>query len=135
MDNLDNPIAPQPEVNELQVQCESWRQLVLSALVLLVIIGGTLCIYLRWQFKTVSNELENAFPQVTTILSQYHNRQAPAQDQFVKKLADFGRAHQDFGAVIMKYTPVLPLFGVNTNTLTAPASGAILPAPSNTLKK
>ena len=89
-------------------QDDSLRQLVVSMLVLLIVISGTLNVFLLRQARTSRQELEAFRPQVNGITAQYEKNVGPAMDEFVRKLAGFGKTHPDFAPIINHYLPGTP---------------------------
>ncbi|MGO8678425.1 MAG: hypothetical protein ACLQVX_21495 [Limisphaerales bacterium] len=105
MDNLENNPPAQTEPESLPTQYDSLRQLVLSVLVLVIVISGTLNVFLLRQAKTSSQELETFRPQVNAIVAQYQKNIGPAMDDFVHKLVGYGKTHPDFDPILTRYLP------------------------------
>jgi hypothetical protein len=103
MDNLENKSVPQAESNEWRAHYDSIHHLVISIMVLLIVVSGTLWIFLRWQVKYTSLELENVRPQATSFIAAYEKTTKPAMDNFINKLAEYGRTHPDFAPIMTKY--------------------------------
>jgi hypothetical protein len=123
MDNLENNLPTQPEGEPLPTQYDSLRQLVLSILVLLIVISGTFNIFLLRQARTSRQELDAFRVQVTAMTAQYQKNVAPAIEEFVRKLGEFGRSHPDFMPILNRHLPT------PANPGPAPA------APANVNKK
>jgi hypothetical protein len=126
MDNLEHPTPGQPELRDLQAQCDSLQQLVSSLLLVLIVISGTLSIFLLRQWRFVKAELDERAPQAAQMLMEHTNNFAVTQD-FVKKVAEYGRTHPDFGQIAAKYhlSDMLakPGSGPVTSSLPAAAPG------------
>jgi hypothetical protein len=75
----------------------------MSILILVIVISGTLNIYLLRQWKTVSRELKDIRPQATQLIADYQKTSAPAMSDFLKKVTEYGRTHPDFAPVLAKY--------------------------------
>jgi hypothetical protein len=103
MDNLENNLPTQPESEPLPSQYDSLRQLVISILVLLLVISGTLNVFLHRQARSSRQELDALRPQVNAMTAQYQRNVAPAMDEFVRKLAEFGRKNPDFMPVLNRH--------------------------------
>src|ERR1017187_6066057 len=103
MDNLDNKPSLQPDLTDLQAQYEALRHLVVSILVLLVVISGTLNIYLLRQWRTTSKDLAGIRPQAAQMIAEYQRVSAPLMTDFVKKITEYGRTHPDFAPILTKY--------------------------------
>jgi hypothetical protein len=117
MDNLENPTSTQSEANDLQVQLESLRHLVVSVLILLIVISGTFTIYLLRQYRSTKLDLSIYGPQVKQVMTEY-NRISVPMNEFVKQIVEYGRTHPDF-------TPVLSKYGIKS---TAPVISPTIPA-------
>ena len=63
MDNLENKSLVQSAGNDLQAQYEALRHLVVSILILVVVISGTLNIYFLRQWRSTSKDLASIRPQ------------------------------------------------------------------------
>lgn len=127
MDELENKPLPMPEpagrtdLQELQEQCRSLQNLVFGLLVLMLIISGTLCIYLRRQVKNTSADLEGFRAQATNVINAAQ-KNGQMIDNFVRQLSEFGKVHSDFAAVLARYgIKAPPATSAPPTTLTPPA--------------
>ncbi len=103
MDTLENtPVAP-PEITELRAQCASLRQMLGGLLILVIVMSGTLNIYLWRQFRMSQAELRMLRPQVGQLVADYQRVSAPAIENFLKKLNEYERTHPDFTPILLKY--------------------------------
>ena len=130
MDNLDLKTPAPSGGNDLQAQFDALRHLVVSLLILVVVISGTLNIYLLRQWRTTSKDLAGIRPQAKQMVDEYQNKSGPFMNDFVQKITEYGRTHPDFAPILAKYNlkPATP-----TN---APAtSPAPAPAPATAPKK
>jgi hypothetical protein len=103
MDNLDNKIPLQAGDNDLQAQCDALRHLITSILILVIVISGTLNIYLLRQWKTTSKDLASIRPQATQMINEYGQKSGPLMDDFVNRITEYGRTHPDFAPILAKY--------------------------------
>jgi hypothetical protein len=101
-EELKSEPQPQADISALQAQFDSLRHLLVSVLVLLIIVSGTLWIYLMRQVKDTSKALEDIRPQATNMIAQY-DKARPVLDKFVANLQEFGRTHPDFVPILTKY--------------------------------
>jgi hypothetical protein len=108
-------IPTNPEVNELQAQCQWLRRQIQTILILLILVSATVTGFLWMQVRYASRDLS----QVRPVIEDYTKNQGPAMDDFARKLADYGRQHPDFNAIYTKY-------GLNQATQ-APASTVVAP--------
>jgi hypothetical protein len=124
MDNLDTKSPTQNGENDLQAQFEALRQLVLSILVLVVVISGTLNIYLLRQWRTTTRDLAGLRPQAEQMMAEYQKRSGPLMNDFIKKITEYGRTNPDFAPILAKY-------GLKPNAPTGslPVSPSPLPVP------
>jgi hypothetical protein len=118
---------PQSELAELQAGVESLRSLFFSLLVLVVIISGTLNIFLLRQWRTASKDLDLARTQAAPLISEYQ-KTGPAMDNFVRQIAEYGRTHPDFAPIMAKYG-IKPTIAVGTPSATSTPPAAATPVP------
>jgi hypothetical protein len=117
---MDNPDIKSPEMvdeSQWQAQLESLNHLVTSVLILLVIVSGTLSVYLLRQWQMARKDLAAIQPGALQIIADYNKERAPRMDAFIDKLKDYGRTHSDF-------VPILIRYGIVSN---APAVGGAVP--------
>jgi hypothetical protein len=117
---MDNPDIKSPELvdeSQWQAQLESLNHLVTSVLILLVIVSGTLSVYLLRQWQMARKDLAAIQPGALQIIADYNKERAPRMDAFIDKLKDYGRTHSDF-------VPILIRYGIVSN---APAAGGAVP--------
>lgn len=116
MDDLPNSPTPPPEVAELRAECQALRQMLGSILILLIVVSGTLTIFMARQWKWSKNDVQAARQQTEAMVAEY-NRGAGQMQDFVRRLAEYSRAHPDFAPIAAKYR----LQDVLTNSAAAPA--------------
>ena len=123
MDNFDKKTPLPTEANDLQAQLDALRHLVVSILVLLVVISGTLNIYLLRQWINTSKDLAGVRPQAAQLIADYQ-KSAPMMDDFVKRVIDYGQTHPDFAPVLAKYglKPAAPAGAVPVTSAHPPAA-------------
>ena len=103
MDNLEPKTPIQPVVNDLQAQYDALRHLVVSLMILVVVMSGTLNIYLLRQWRTTKRDLTGIRPQATQMIAEYQKVSGPMMNDFIKKISEYGRTHPDFAPVLAKY--------------------------------
>jgi hypothetical protein len=103
MDNLDNKTPLQTGVNDMQARYDALQHLIVSILILVVVISGTLNIYFLRQWRTVSKDLAGIRPQAAQMIAEYQKVSAPLMTDFIKKITEYGRTHPDFAPVMTKY--------------------------------
>ena len=103
MENEQAQTTPQAdEMAQLREQYDSLHHLVVSVLLLLIVISGTLWIFLRREMRTASADLEAILPSWTNAMAQFQ-RNGKIIDDTVAKFADFGKANPDFVPILSKY--------------------------------
>jgi hypothetical protein len=127
---MDNPSsspasAPQSELKNLQEQYASLQQLVSSLMLVLIVVSGTLGIFLLRQYRFAKSELDGLAPAATQLITDYTNNYAMTQD-FLKKLAEYGRTHPEFGPIMARYrlTDALPKPDAAVATSSLPVKAA-----------
>ena len=109
---------PAADMQEMQARYLWLRKQIVTILVLLIIISGTLNIYLLRQSRYASNDLKMIRSQAARIIPRYTKVRGPAMDNMVSKLTDYAKTHPDFAPILAKY-------GVNvTSNAPAPAGPA-----------
>jgi hypothetical protein len=119
MDNFDNKTPVQSGMNDSQAQFDALHHLIVSILILVVVISGTLNIYLLRQWRTVSKDLAGIRPQAMQMVAEYQKVSAPLMADFIKKVTEYGRTHPDFAPILAKY---------NLKPAAAPAAAPTSPA-------
>jgi hypothetical protein len=125
MDDLPASNQSQPDLKDLQVQCDALQQLVSSLLLVLIVVSGTLSIFLLRQWRFVQTEADALAPQAAQLMMEHTNNYAMTQD-FVKKMAEYGRGHPDFSQIVAKYhlNDLLPKPGTTPLTSSIPTSAS-----------
>ena len=124
MDNLDIKTPAQSGANDLQEQCDNLRHLVVSLLILVIVISGTLNIYLLRQWRTVNKDLAGIRPQAAQMINEYQRMSAPLMTDFVEKIKRYGQTHPSFAPVLAKYNlkPAGPTSAAPTPPTSPPAA-------------
>lgn len=117
MDNIENQSPAPSDINRLDAELAALRHLVNSVLILLIIVSGTLGIFLFRQYRTTHAQAQMMGPRVQRLAETFQRNEAPQLQAFVNRLVDYGRTHPDFAPILAKY-------GITG------ATGAIPAAPS-----
>ena len=120
MDDLDTKTPFESGDSDLQAQFESLRQLITSVLILVIVISGTLNIYLLRQWRTTSKDLAGIRPQAAQMIAEYQKVSGPLMNDFVAKIMDYGKTHPDFAPILAKYN--LKAAGTTGTPLAAPTA-------------
>jgi hypothetical protein len=127
MDNLDNKTPLQTNANDLQAQCDALRHLIVSILILVIVVSGTLNIYLLRQWRSAKKDLDGIRPQAAQLIADYQRVSAPLMTDFVKKITEYGRTHPDFASVLQKYG-FKPSGAPGTAPATTPPQQPVVPS-------
>ncbi|HTY89100.1 MAG TPA: hypothetical protein VMB80_16760 [Candidatus Acidoferrum sp.] len=119
---IAQPAAPVPQ-NDLLDQVVALRQQVFTLLLALVVVSGTLTVFLYIQARRASMELAVIKPQASAMIDAFKQKQ-PTMETFVKQLTAYGVTHPDFQPILKKYGIPLP-----------PASSPVAPSAPAAPKK
>jgi len=103
-----------PAQNELMDQIVALRHQVFTLLLALVVVSGTLTVYLYRQASVTGKDIAAIKPQATKIIQAFAQRRA-GMENFVKQLSVYGSTHPDFQPILIKY-------GIVEQPATAPAA-------------
>jgi len=112
----ENPTPAPSDTNDLQAQYLWLRKQVLILLVLLIVVSGTLNIFLWRQLRYTQSDLAALQKQAEPMIAEYQQSMGPRMDDFVKKITEYGRTHPDFAPIMAKYQ----LGGTSAPPATAP---------------
>jgi len=113
--------------DDLRQQCASLQRQVTTLLFALVILSGTLTVYLWRQARYARADLE-VLKQPAAQIIQSFKQEKPIMDDFLMKLSDFGKKHPDFAPILAKYR--IQSSSIPVSTSAPPASTAPIPAPT-----
>lgn len=130
METPSNPVPAQSELTELRGQYAQLQQLVSSMLLILIVVSGTLSIFLLRQWRFIKAELGSVQPAAVQMMTEHTNNLAFTQD-FLKKMAEYGRTHPDFNYITVKYH----LNDFLAKPGTAPVTSSLPSAPGTNLPK
>jgi hypothetical protein len=130
MDEVELKTSAPVELSQLQAKLDALNHLMISVLILLVVVSGTLTIYLLRQWSSARKDLVAFRPIAAQVVGQYNsNREFNARmDGFISQLTDYGRAHPNFAPILMKY-------GINPAVPSATPAAAAAPATAGQQKK
>ena len=123
MEHSPSPTSAQTDLKELQVQCEQLQQLVTSLLLILIVISGTLSVFLLRQYRSTSADLAAMQVASAPLIAEFTNNRAVVED-FLRKIAEYGRTHPDFAPIMLRYhlNDYLPKAGTAPLTSSLPPS-------------
>ena len=100
MDNSElHPSSPQADSSQLQAEINSLRYLIVSLLILLIVISGTLNIFLLRQWRTSQTELK----MLRVMVDTYNKEDLPQITNYVAKLTEYGQTHTNFVVILKRY--------------------------------
>ncbi len=100
--------------SDLKSEVSALRNQVYVLLIALIVVSGTLTVYLYRQASTMRKDIDAMKPQATQIIGAFSQNQKAMID-FVNQLVAYGQAHPEFRPVLMKYG------------ITPPPAGAVAP--------
>lgn len=92
---------------ELMDQIVALRHQVFTLLLALVVVSGTLTVFLYRQASITSKDIATIKPQATQIIQAFAQSRA-GMENFVKQLTAYGSTHPDFQPILRKYGIVPP---------------------------
>ena len=120
--------------DDLRQECASLQRQVTTLLLAVFVLSGTLTVFLWRQARYARADLEVLKPPASQIIQSF-KQEKPIMDDFLVKLADFGKTHPDFGPILTKYkiqSSSVPVTTPAAPASTTPAGG---PAPATPPKK
>lgn len=102
MNNTELNAAAQPQaagVQELQKQIDGLQKLFAVALVLMLMVGGSLAGYLYGQNRVVKASLRDT----EAFIQEYNERSVPKLKELQAALQNYAGTHQDLVPVLQKY--------------------------------
>ena len=118
-----------PVQTELMDQIVALRHQVFTLLLALVVVSGTLTVYLYRQASVTGKDIDIIKPQATKIIQKF-NQNRMGMENFVKQLTAYANTHPDFQPILRKYG-IVPQ---PTAAIGAPVAPAAPPAAPKTKK-
>jgi hypothetical protein len=109
---------------DLNSEVSALRQQVYVLLIALIVVSGTLTVFLYRQASLSRKDIEAIKPQAEQIVNSFNQNQ-PLIANFVNQLVAYGQTHPDFVPVLAKYG-IAPVKGIPAG---APV-GAVPAAPA-----
>jgi hypothetical protein len=127
MDTLQDKAPAQPGLTDWREQFDALRHLVVSVMVLLLVVSGTLNLFLWKQWMGPRRELDKLRPQsaqIAQMAAEIQKVEIPIMQDFLKKFTEFGRTHPDFRPILDKYglKPAGPAPAASTAATPSPAA-------------
>lgn len=105
-----NEPSTSPELSE---QIDTLRRQNFILLLALIIISGTLAVFLYAQTRFTRHDIAVIKPQATLVIQNY-NQELPVIQSFIKQLVAYGQAHPEFQQQVLKK------YGITPQTIAAP---------------
>jgi hypothetical protein len=110
-----------PAQIELMDQLAALRHQVFTMLLALIVVSGTLTVYLYRQARVTGKDIDAIKPQATKIIQAFSQNRV-GMENFVKQLAVYGSTHPDFQPILRKY-------GIVPQPAATPGAPALPAAP------
>src|ERR1700761_1957454 len=91
----------------LKEQVAALERQVFSMLLLLIVISGTVTVYLYREASQLGKEIQAVTPQASRLV-QAVNDNRPVMTAFLNSLAEYGKTHPDFEQQIMIHNGLVP---------------------------
>lgn len=136
MDTFENTPAGQPnpdpaaqsDLADIRAACEALRHSLVSVLILVLVVSGTLNLFFLRQYRNDKSQLKIEGPQIGQIVAEYNRNEGPVLSELVKRLNDFGKTHPDI-------EPLLARYGIKPASPTGAATPSATSAPPSAQKK
>ncbi len=89
--------------DDLRDQLDSVRHLVVSVLILVIVVSGTLNIFFLRQLRDAHRQLAQIRPQAAQMMANYQKTEAPMMQTIVNRFTEYGRIHPDYAPILSKY--------------------------------
>jgi hypothetical protein len=115
MQTVDSPSVQPAEtrIAELQNECAILRKLLVALVLFLLILSGSVNLYLLRQMISARKDLAELRPRVEQRMADYRQNEEPAIQAFIASLRSFAAAHPDFAPILAKYNLSPPADVVN----------------------
>jgi hypothetical protein len=94
-----------PASAELSDQIAALRRQVFTLLLALVVVSGTLAVYLSYQSRVLGKDIANVEPQAVQIIQGF-DKGRPKLEDFVNQLIAYGQAHPEFQQQVLEKYPI-----------------------------
>jgi len=104
---MNEPEMNSPASAELSDQIAGLQRQVFTLLVALIVVSGTLTVYLYRQASLTGKDIAAIRPQAQQIILTY-KQNLPGMETFVNQLVAYGQTHPDFRPILQKYGIAVP---------------------------
>jgi hypothetical protein len=95
------------------------KRQVFTLLVALIVVSGTVTVYLYRQASITGRDIDAIRPQAQQIIGAFNQNQS-LMNSFVNQLVAYGQTHPDFRPVLQKYGVTPPAVAIPTTPAAAP---------------
>lgn len=92
--------------SEVAEQIAALRRLVFTLLLALIVVSGTLTVYLYRQQKLLRTDIANVRPQALQIITTFKQNQ-PNLEHLIGQLVAYGNTHPDYQKTVLAHYPFL----------------------------
>src|SRR5882762_2864487 len=119
------------DTDDVKQQCAALQRQVTTLLLALVVVSGTLSVFLWRQARYARADLEAVKQPAAQIIQAFNKQDKAYMDNFVARLADYGRTHPDFVPTLNKYKIAVPAAPITAS----PPPATATPKPAAAPKK
>ena len=133
MDNLETKSGSTNGPSDLAERCAALQRQSTVLLIGLVVLSGTLLVFLGLQSHYAGVDLEGAKAQLLPVLQNYKQNEKPSYEKVEAQLAEYARTHPDFAQLLNQYriqVAVTPLPTATPSTSVAVPPKSTVPATS-----
>lgn len=98
---MNEPEMNSPASAELSGQVAALQRQVFTLLLALIVVSGTLTVYLYRQASLMGKDIATVKPQAQQLIQAY-KQNMPALETFVNQLAAYGQTHPDYRPILQK---------------------------------
>lgn len=91
-----------PESSDLADQVASLQRQVSLLLFVLIVVSGTLAVFLFYQSRIMGKDIQAIRPQAAPIIQAY-NANHVNMEKLIQQLVTYGQTHPDFQPILQKY--------------------------------
>jgi hypothetical protein len=99
---MNEPELNSPAPADLSEQVAALQRQVFTLLLALIVVSGTLTIFLYRQASLTGRDIATIKPQAQQLM-QVYKQNLPNMETFVNQLVAYGQAHPDFRPILQKY--------------------------------
>lgn len=115
--------------DDVKQQCAALQRQITTLLLALVVVSGTLSVFLWRQARYARADLEAVKQPAAQLIQAYDKQDKARLDGFVARLADYGKTHPDFVPILNKYKIAVTTLPITTSAPPATASPKPAAAP------